>query len=389
MKWRRAILEALPFLALWAAYFAFGLWLRRQIPLEELPGELHGYDYNAHGVLFSDHHLILFTRFRHPLFGWLMSPITLFGARLAQLSFVVFWGYLSFIFSGIVTACVWMVYRLAARIEGVGRIRAALCAAAFAGFGYMRYLAAGPESFPVSMLLALTVLWWGLHSPFAASASRSGVLFDRVVWGTLFFLSGGITVTQGVKTALAYIASRKVTKRACAWICGVAVALATVGALFYVVKLVWLGAEGGRTIGAALDELFASIPHGLSWERRLRMLEMFFCEPIIPHGAPYSVSEITQGYSAIWPYAVCAGIYLLAAVGAWRLRHTRLLRLLAVSFAVDAVIHLVCFWGMAEAQIYCAHWFYALPLLCCGALAGPHASRTVNCGIMHSQKEDG
>lgn len=190
MKWRRAILEALPFLALWAAYFTFGLWLRRQIPLEELPGELHGYDYNAHGALFSDHHLILFTRFRHPLFGWLMSPITLFGARLAQLSFVVFWGYLSFIFSGIVTACVWMVY-------------------------------------------------------------------------------------------------------------------------------------------------------------------------------------------------------LLAAVGAWRLRHTRLLRLLAVSFAVDAAIHLVCFWGMAEAQIYCAHWFYALPLLCCGALAGPHASRTVNCGIMQSQKENG
>ena len=82
-NWKRWLVEALVFFALWMIYFAYGIWLRNQIPLDAVPGELHGFDYNAHGILFSDHHLILFTRFRHPLFGWLMSPIPLFGERLS------------------------------------------------------------------------------------------------------------------------------------------------------------------------------------------------------------------------------------------------------------------------------------------------------------------
>ncbi len=363
--------EAIAFLALGALYFAYGLWLRGQIPLDADPGELHGFDYNGHGLLFADHRLILFTRFRHPLFGWLMSPIPLFGARIARLSFVAYWGYLSLIFSAIVTACVWLVYRISARIEGVGRLKAAVCASGFACFGYMRYLAAGPESFPVSMLLALAVLWWGLHSPFAGSRRR----LDRIGWGALFLLSGGITITQGVKTALSFIVARRPSRRTWLFIAAGALALAAAGALFYAVKLVWLGGDGGRTVASAFKELFASIPHGLSWGQRLRMAEMFLCEPIIPHGAPYSVSRITEGYGSWWQYALCAATYLIAAVGAWRMRRTLLVRMLAATLAIDAAIHFACFWGMEEAQIYCAHWFYAIPLLAAGALAKPNAQR--------------
>lgn len=369
-RWKRIAAEAAPFVLLWAAYFAFGLWLRGQIPIDLERGELHGFDYNAHGRLFSDYRLILFTRFRHPLFGWLMSPIPLLLQPVARISFVAFWACLSAIFSAIVTACVWLVFRIAARIEGVGRIRAAVCAGAFASFGYMRYLAAGPESFAVSMLLALVVLWWGLHSPFAQDGFAPGFRrkLDRSAWGVLFFLSGGITITQGVKTAVAYVVSRKMTKRTWFAICGGAAALALAGALFYVVKLVLLGG-GGRTIGGGVEELLASIPHGLSWAQRLRMLEMFFCEPLIPHGAPYSASKLTAGYASWWQYAACAAIYALAAVGAWRGRRTLLVRIIAATFAVDAAIHFAFFWGMQEAQIYCGHWFYALPLLIAQAIA--------------------
>ena len=96
---------------------------------------------------------------------------------------------------------------------------------------------------------------------------------------------------------------------------------------------------------------------------------MFFCEPLIPHGAPYSVSELTVGYASWWQYAACAAIYALAAVGAWRGRRTLLVRVIAATFAVDAVIHFAFFWGMQEAQIYCGHWFYALPILIAQAIA--------------------
>lgn len=363
---RRRLFELLVFFALWMIYFSYGLWLRGQIPIDAVPGELHGFDYNAHGRLFADYRLILFTRFRHPLFGWLMSPIPLFGERIARISLVAYWGYLSLIFSGFVAASVWLAYRIMARIEGVGRVRAAICAAGFASFGYMRYLAAGPESFPVSMLLALVVLWWGCRSQ--VSDGRRQVR-DRIGWGALFFLSGGITITQGVKTALSYVVTRKQTRRAWLFLCGGALALAMCGTLFYVAKLVWLGTEGGQAINSAFERLFSSIPHGLSWEQRLRMVEMFLCEPIIPHEVPYSVSRITVGYGTWWPYVLCAALYLLAAVGAWRMRHMRIMRMIAVTLSVDFVIHFAFFWGMEEAQIYCGHWFYALPILVAGAIS--------------------
>ena len=110
------------------------------------------------------------------------------------------------------------------------------------------------------------------------------------------------------------------------------------------------------------------MPQGIGWGERLRMLEMFFCEPIVPHGVPFTVSKIVQGYASAGPYVVCGAVYALAAFGAWRLRRTRLLRVLAAMFAVDALIHLAFFWGMEEAQIFCPHWFYALPILWAGAV---------------------
>jgi hypothetical protein len=367
-KWKKVALEAVPFLLLWAAFFMFGLWLRRQIPLDVPPGELHGLDYNGHGELFADHRLITFTRFRHPLFGWLMSPIPLFGARIANVSFIAYWGYLSFIFSGIVAASVWMVYRISAQMDGVGKVSAAVCAGLFACFGYVRYLAAGPESFSVSMLLALAVLWWGVRSPFVVGRQplQGKGVYDKLVWFLLFVVATGITLTQGAKVVLAYLVSRRMTKRD--WIClasgAAAAVLAAVG--FYVVKLMLLG-SGGRTVSSAFADLFSCIPHDLTIVQRLRMLEMFFFEPIVPHGVPYSVSEIVVAYSSWWQYALCAAIYLATAVGAYRMRSTLLVKMIVVMFCVDAVIHLVMFWGMSEAQIYCGHWFYVLPILIAGA----------------------
>ena len=368
-RWRRAAFEAVPFMLLWAAFFAFGLWLRRQIPIDMSPGELHGFDYNGHGELFADHRLITFTRFRHPLFGWLMSPISLFGARIAEVSFLAYWGYLSFVFSGIVTAAVWMVYRIAAGIEGVGKPCAAVCAALFACFGYVRYLAAGPESFSVSMVIALATLWWGVHSPLVDGRRflAGKEIYEKIVWGVLFIAATGITITQGAKVILAYLVSRRLSKRDWMLLGTALAAIAIAGVVFYFVKLVLLGAEG-RTVGSAFSDLFSCIPHDISWGRRFRMLEMFFCEPIVPHGVPYSISEITTAYLSWWQYAVCAVVYVMAAVGVWRMRNTRLVRMIGAMFCVDAVIHLVLFWGMAEAQIYCGHWFYALPILMAGAL---------------------
>ena len=361
--------ELVPMLVLWAAFFCVGLWIRHEIPLDAIPGEIHGYDYNGHGELFRNYHNILFTRFRHPLFGWLMSPVFLFGARFNELSIGAYWGYLVFIFSGIVTLSIWVLYRLIAAISGVGKTCAVLCVGIFASFGYVRYLAACPESFPVSMLLSIVALWWGIHSPFVSKASTDGKseLYDRIVWAIIFFVATGITITQGAKIALAYIVTRKLSKKLCLSLAFGVIGFLLLGAGFYVVKLVLLGA-GGRSIGVAFAELFSCIAQDLSWYERFKMIEVFFFEPIVPHGVEFAVSEIKKGYESLWPYVICSLIYISAIVGSWRMRRTKLVQMIFAMFSVDVIIHLVFFWGMREAQIYCGHWFYALPILIAGAL---------------------
>jgi hypothetical protein len=364
-------MEWLFFAALWAAYWAFGLWLRQQISFEP-DGELHGFDYNGHGDLFaSTGRLIRFMRFRHPLFGFFLYPIALVGEPLAQQSTWLYWGYLCAVFSAVVTACVWMVWRLCTAICG-DRFRGALCAILFAGFGYVAYLAACPESFSISMLLSLGVLAWGMRDRTegaeTAEEKRDLVMLDRIVWGALFFLSAGVTITQGAKVALAYLATHRLTRKE-GWVLGISTAgLVAAGVLFYVAKLVWFG-NGGYTIGDALAYNFGFIVRGVGWRERLRMLEMFFFEPVIPHGAPYHEFRIPSGYRTIVPYLACAALYVLAGIGGWRMRRTRLFRVMAAGFSVDVLIHLVCFWGMEEGQIYCGHWFHLLPLLVGGALA--------------------
>ena len=360
---RRNMVEIAAFALVWLALLGYGIWARRQIPLDAL-GAMHGWDYNGLGALLADHRSLGYIRFRHPLWGCFLAPVPLLLERVAQLDYMFFWGCLSALFAGFVTVGLWLVYRICASLEGVGRVRAALCTGAFACFGYVRYMAAGPESYPMSMPLALGALLWLVRT------GRRPVegWIDASAWGALFFFAGGTTLTQGVKIALAYLVSHRLTRRAWAWLLGGGAALLTAGALFYVVKLVVLGDET-RTVGAAFRELWSVVPQGIGWQARLRMLEMFFCEPIVPHGVPFTVSKIVRGYASAGPYLACAAVYLLAAVGAWRLRRTVLLRAMAAMFAVDAAIHLVFFWGMEEAQIFCGHWFYVLPILCAAAVA--------------------
>lgn len=363
-------IECAVFVGLWLAYFGFGLWARRQFPLDAL-GAIHGWDFNGLAEILSDYRQLSFIRFRHPFFGFFLSPIPLLLGRLARQDYLAYWSCLSFIFAGFTTLGVWLVYRLSLALDGVGRVRAALCTAAFAAFAYVRYMSVGPESYPISMALALATLLWIVYT----RRHEVGMRTDLAVWGALFFFAGGMTITQGVKVVLAYLVTHRLTRRAWGWLVGGGLGILSLGAAFYLLKLVVFGDES-RTVEAAFRELWAVVPQGIGWSARLRMLEMFFCEPIIPHGVSYVESKILTGYAAWWPYAVCGAIYLLAARGAWRLRREPVLRAAAAMFAVDFVIHLVFFWGMDEAQIFCGHWFYLLPVLAAAALARRSASHS-------------
>ena len=85
-------------IGLWAAFWFFGLWVRSQmsVPLDVARDtEIYSFDFQGYAKTFTDYRAIPYGRFRHPLWGWLTAPVTLFGQGVIErLGERAFWVYL-------------------------------------------------------------------------------------------------------------------------------------------------------------------------------------------------------------------------------------------------------------------------------------------------------
>ena len=84
-KWKIGV-----FCSVWVAFFAFGVYLRTMMPWDEI-ANLHGLDYTAHGIFFSDYRRIFMPGFRHPFLAFITAPLPLFGGRLLELGLWPYW----------------------------------------------------------------------------------------------------------------------------------------------------------------------------------------------------------------------------------------------------------------------------------------------------------
>jgi len=369
---RRWVARILPWVLLWGVFVAFGLWVRSVQPWPEDPTtivEIHGMDYRQYAHLLGDWRMVFYAAFRHPLYGWLLSPVIGVGARFRESGEWAFWCWLITFFSAVMTLAHVFVYWLLRRLA-LDRLTAAALTALFAGFAASWILAACPESFNISCLLALLTLHFALY------VQRHAKTMDRQLeyagWGALAVLTGGITSTQVVKTALAYCVVRRPKARHVALI-----ALGLLGAgllvgLVFCLRLYVRTESGGfaREFSLALGNIGDYFVGGhKSVACRIGRVLVFFTEPIVTRGAPFSVNELPTAYAS----PLVAALALLPPIGgvaaAWFARREFIVRLIAAMFLVDVGIHFVLFWGMDEAQIYAGHWYYAVPILIGAGLA--------------------
>jgi len=363
---KRWILRILPWLLLWAAFIAFGFWVRSVQPWETPPGkplELYAMDYRRYSQMLQYWNMIFYSCFRHPLYGLLMSPVIGIGSHFRELGEWPFWGWLITFFSGVMTLVHVLVYWLLRRLS-LDRLSAASLTALFASFAASGLLAACPESFNISCLLALVTLHFALY------VHRHAETMDRSLeyagWGALAVFTGGITCTQIVKTAMAYFVTRRPKWKHLALIF-----LAILGAGFLVgivfcIRLYLRTEVGGfsREFASALHNIGAFFVSGdVNWMRRLGCVFVFFSEPIITRGMPFSMQVLPARYGSILVAILSLLPALLAMIAGLIARRDFIVRLIAVMFLVDLGIHFVLFWGMEEAQIYAGHWYYTVPIL--------------------------
>lgn len=347
--------------------------------------------YDIFSLIFISCMRLHWNALRHPLFVvvllplfWLnrlIMPPTEFNAAVLLMAVLL------------VAADVWgavLMHRLLRDVVEVRRVDAALLTALFYGFAHVMIATMVPDHFALSLpLLLLTLL-------IAGRKLKEGKPMKLWQSALLFFLTAGVTLTNGVKVALAawFVNGRKVFS----WrsIASFVVPTLLLGAI-YVWQQDAIVAPQERKIKrieaavakkdpvriANLKEHndFVKQQNGEALTKNVPLLEWsdittdrwqsavdnLFGESLQLH-RDYLLEDVQQTrpvfvqYRSALNYVVEALLVVLLAVGAWTARREKFFLMVLTWFGFDMLMHMGFGFGLNEVYIMTAHWAFIIPI---------------------------
>lgn len=347
--------------------------------------------YDIFSLIFISCMRLHWNALRHPLFVALLLPLFWLNHQIMPPTefnaAVLLMGAL------LVAADVWgavLMHRLLRDVVEVNRMDAAFLTAMFYGFAHVMIATMVPDHFALSLpLLLLTLL-------IAGRRLKEGKPMKLWQSALLFFLTAGMTLTNGVKVALAacFAGGRKVFS----WrsILSFVVPTLLLGAI-YVWQQETIVAPQERNIKrieaavakkdpariAKLKEhddfvkqqngeaLTKSVPL-LEWSdmttsRWQSAVENLFGESLQLH-RDYLLEDVQQTrpvfveYRSAVNYIVEALVVLLLVAGAWIARREKFFLMVLSWFAFDMLMHMGFGFGLNEVYIMTAHWAFIIPI---------------------------
>lgn len=347
--------------------------------------------YDIFSLIFISCMRLHWNTLRHPLFVVLLLP--LFGLNRLIMPPTEFNAAVLLMAALLVAADVWgavLMHRLLRDVVEVRRVDAALLTALFYGFAHVMIATMVPDHFALSLpLLLLTLL-------IAGRKLKEGKPMKLWQSALLFFLTAGVTLTNGVKVALAawFVNGRKVF----AWrsIAAFVVPTLLLGAI-YVWQQDAIVAPQERKIKrieaavakkdpvriANLKEhndfvkqqngeaLTKDVPL-LEWsdittDRWQSAVDNLFGESLQLH-RDYLLEDVQQTrpvfvqYRSALNYVVEALLVVLLAVGAWTARREKFFLMVLAWFGFDMLMHMGFGFGLNEVYIMTAHWAFIIPI---------------------------
>ncbi len=336
---------------------------------------------------------VYFETVRHPLFYSLLYPFYLLNDEMMSLFDV---NLAMFIMAFLLIVCAiysfLFFYRLLSEVIGVSHIDAIVLCMLFFSFAHVMLTVMVPDHFCLSMFLLLLTLY--------LSGIRLKARRPMKNWQTtlLFFLTAGITLTNGVKTIFAAWGVNG-QKAVFSWRFIVLCVILPLTLLFAVERyqyreIVTPLNETSKQIGEEMAQKDSSFrahnaehavwkkTHNgemvdeniplLKWtdvstSRPKTVVENLFGESVVLHRA-YLLCDVQQNrpifvpYRTIIPYVVVGLLILLFVTGAWCGRHERLFRICMCWFLFDMFMHLGFGFGINEVYIMAAHWIFIVPI---------------------------
>lgn len=347
--------------------------------------------YDIFSLIFISCMRLHWNTLRHPLFVVLLLP--LFWLNRLIMPPTEFNAAVLLMAALLVAADVWgavLMHRLLRDVVEVRRVDAALLTALFYGFAHVMIATMVPDHFALSLpLLLLTLL-------IAGRKLKEGKPMKLWQSALLFFLTAGVTLTNGVKVALAawFVNGRKVF----AWRSIVAFVVPTLllGAIYVwqqdaIVapqerKIKRIEAAVAKNDPARIAKLnehndFVKQQNGealtkdvplLEWsdittDRWQSAVDNLFGESLQLH-RDYLLEDVQQTrpvfvqYRSALNYVVEALLVVLLAVGAWMARREKFFLMVLTWFGFDMLMHMGFGFGLNEVYIMTAHWAFIIPI---------------------------
>lgn len=347
--------------------------------------------YDIFSLIFISCMRLHWNTLRHPLFVVLLLP--LFGLNRLIMPPTEFNAAVLLMAAMLVAADVWgavLMHRLLRDVVEVRRVDAALLTALFYGFAHVMIATMVPDHFALSLpLLLLTLL-------IAGRRLKEGKPMKLWQSALLFFLTAGVTLTNGVKVALAawFAGGRKVF----AWrsIASFVVPTLLLGAIYLwqqeaIVapqerKIKRIEAAVAKKDPARIAKLkehndFVKQQNGEAMTKNVPLLEWsdittdrwqsavdnLFGESLQLH-RDYLLEDVQQTrpvfvqYRSALNYVVEALLVVLLAVGAWTARREKFFLMVLAWFGFDMLMHMGFGFGLNEVYIMTTHWAFIIPI---------------------------
>lgn len=347
--------------------------------------------YDIFSLIFISCMRLHWNTLRHPLFVVVLLP--LFWLNRLIMPPTEFNAAVLLMAALLVAADVWgavLMHRLLRDVVEVRRVDAALLTALFYGFAHVMIATMVPDHFALSLpLLLLTLL-------IAGRKLKEGKPMKLWQSALLFFLTAGVTLTNGVKVALAawFVNGRKVF----AWrsIAAFVVPTLLLGAIYVwqqdaIVapqerKIKRIEAAVAKKDPARIAKLnehndFVKQQNGEALTKNVPLLEWsdittdrwqsavdnLFGESLQLH-RDYLLEDVQQTrpvfvqYRSVLNYVVEALLVVLLAVGAWTARREKFFLMVLAWFGFDMLMHMGFGFGLNEVYIMTAHWAFIIPI---------------------------
>lgn len=347
--------------------------------------------YDIFSLIFISCMRLHWNALRHPLFVVLLLP--LFWLNRLIMPPTEFNAAVLLMAALLVAADVWgavLMHRLLRDVVEVRRMDAALLTALFYGFAHVMIATMVPDHFALSLpLLLLTLL-------IAGRKLKEGKPMKLWQSALLFFLTAGVTLTNGVKVALAawFVNGRKVFS----WrsIASFVVPTLLLGAIYVwqqdaIVapqerKIKRIEAAVAKKDPARIAKLnehndFVKQQNGEALTKNVPLLEWsdittdrwqsavdnLFGESLQLH-RDYLLEDVQQTrpvfvqYRSALNYVVEALLVVLLAVGAWTARREKYFLMVLAWFGFDMLMHMGFGFGLNEVYIMTAHWAFIIPI---------------------------